>query len=349
MRKILHNDAQKYEIPMVLDGIKDYNDEIPSEYIVNRIKKFIKQFTDKKIYIKRDFSSGIPNSPVQSHVTVSEMYQETLYPYHSHDFYEVNVILKGKCIEYVNDTPVYLDSGDVLIMRPETVYHSFYSVKGTKALNILIEHELFNRIVNEIEKTVHTCFADFIKNHSYIILHGFELKELNYYIKPLPNKEKAGDSLSLFQRTALDNLASEYRLRMLILFMANKVLTKEAVYEFNEGKRVAAHSADTVVRYIKEHYTDINMEKLIKKFGYSERQLLRMVKNHTGNSFKTQVMLHRIQKARQLLEYTDLTVKEISEIIGYESPEYFCRLFKRETYRTPLEYRNELKAKNNEI
>ena len=101
------------------------------------------------------------------------------------------------------------------------------------------------------------------------------------------------------------------------------------------------------MRYIKEHYTDINMEKLIKKFGYSERQLLRMVKNHTGNSFKTQVMLHRIQKARQLLEYTDLTVKEIAEIIGYESPEYFCRLFKRETYRTPLEYRSELKSQNN--
>ena len=346
MRKILHNDAQTYEVPMVLEGIKDYNDEIPNEYIVNRIKKFIKQFTDKKIYIKRDFSSGIPNSPAQSHVTVSEMYQEKLYPYHTHDFYEVNVILKGKCIEYVNDTPVYLDSGDVLIMRPET-YHSFYSVKGTKALNILIEHELFNRIVNEIEKTAHTCFADFIKNHSYIILRSFEFKELNYYIKPLPNNTRNGDSISLFQRTALDNLAAEYQLRMLILFMANKVLTKEAVYEFNEGKRVAAHSADTVVRYIKEHYTDINMEKLIKKFGYSERQLLRMVKNHTGNSFKTQVMLHRIQKARQLLEYTDLTVKEIAEIIGYESPEYFCRLFKRETYRTPLEYRSELKAKNN--
>ena len=48
MRKILHNDAQTYEVPMVLEGIKDYNDEIPNEYIVNRIKKFIKQFTDKK-------------------------------------------------------------------------------------------------------------------------------------------------------------------------------------------------------------------------------------------------------------------------------------------------------------
>ncbi|MBQ8758117.1 MAG: helix-turn-helix transcriptional regulator, partial [Clostridia bacterium] len=200
----------------------------------------------------------------------------------------------------------------------------------------------FKKICAEFEQNFHSFFGEFLKNHNYCVIRGIASKNLRTHTDPI-KKMYYNDTIK--NSTPAENLYAEHQLRLLFLLLVRGVESGNAYYEFSDGKKVAAHSVDAVVRYIREHFTDITMEMLVKKFGYSERQLLRMIKHHTGNNFKTQVMYHRLQRARQLLESTDLSVKEISEIIGYESPEYFCRLFKRETYRTPLEYRAQMQKK----
>ena len=331
------------EKKLAIPGIKDYHDDIPNEYIIYEIKQHIKQLTDKKIFIKLDYDKGIPPKIENPSVFTSYMYPETLYFYHSHNYYEMNIILSGKCIEYIDNTPIFLETGDVLIMRPDTVYHSAYTVKGTNATNILIQHEVMKRIVSEFEKRTANVFSEFMKNHSYCIIKGFTTKELMNNLSPL---SKIYSNTSVRAVSPTEDLIAEHSFKLLLLSMQHKIDTGKAYCEYSDSKKVTVHSADTIVRYIKEHYTDITMDKLVKKFGYSERQLYRMVLNHTGNNFQTLVMYHKLQRARQLLEATELSVKEICEIIGYESPEYFCRIFKRETYRTPLQYRKEFAGLN---
>lgn len=47
----------------------------------------------------------------------------------------------------------------------------------------------------------------------------------------------------------------------------------------------------------------------------------------------------KAERARELLDSTELSIGEISDILGYESPSYFCRAFKREVGTTPTMYR----------
>lgn len=47
----------------------------------------------------------------------------------------------------------------------------------------------------------------------------------------------------------------------------------------------------------------------------------------------------RIEKSKELLESSPYNVSEIAEMVGYDNPLYFSRLFKRKTGVSPLQYR----------
>ncbi|MBP3742789.1 MAG: helix-turn-helix transcriptional regulator, partial [Treponema sp.] len=47
----------------------------------------------------------------------------------------------------------------------------------------------------------------------------------------------------------------------------------------------------------------------------------------------------RLEKARQLLESTDLSIKEITAEVGYNDQNYFSRIFKNKYGLSPKEYR----------
>ena len=51
----------------------------------------------------------------------------------------------------------------------------------------------------------------------------------------------------------------------------------------------------------------------------------------------------RITNAQVLLETTDYNVTEIGNIVGYDNPLYFSRIFKKQKGVSPSEYRVQLK------
>lgn len=64
--------------------------------------------------------------------------------------------------------------------------------------------------------------------------------------------------------------------------------------------------------------------------------LFRKVKGYTFKNYLTQL---RIEKAKQLLLNSSLTVSDISQLIGYDDSNYFSRVFKKVTGFPPSLYR----------
>ena len=56
-------------------------------------------------------------------------------------------------------------------------------------------------------------------------------------------------------------------------------------------------------------------------------------------SFSTFIKELRLKHAKSLLQFSAKPISEISEIVGYENPEHFCRTFKADVGITPKEYR----------
>lgn len=75
------------------------------------------------------------------------------------------------------------------------------------------------------------------------------------------------------------------------------------------------------------------------ELGISPNYLSRLLKTLTGQS--TQQLIHEklIEKAKEKLSTTDLSVSEIAYELGFEHPQSFTKLFKNKTRLSPLEFR----------
>lgn len=82
------------------------------------------------------------------------------------------------------------------------------------------------------------------------------------------------------------------------------------------------------------------VQYVAEKLNISPNYLSNLLKLHTGQS--TQQHLHNklIEKAKEKLSTTNLSVSEIAFEMGFEHPQSFSKLFKNKTNQSPLEFRN---------
>lgn len=92
--------------------------------------------------------------------------------------------------------------------------------------------------------------------------------------------------------------------------------------------------------YLKLNYAEnINLDFLETKFAVNKFSLCKQFKQETGESiinFLTQI---RINHARDFLENSVYPINTIAYKVGYDSPAYFSRVFKKVMGISPLEYR----------
>ncbi len=94
-----------------------------------------------------------------------------------------------------------------------------------------------------------------------------------------------------------------------------------------------------VLEYINRHLKDVKLEDVSKILGYSRTYSATWIKKYMENTFSAILKKCRCEKAAQLLLETDLSVKQIIELCGYENDSFFRKNFYAEFGKTPLEYR----------
>ena len=98
---------------------------------------------------------------------------------------------------------------------------------------------------------------------------------------------------------------------------------------------------ENIERYIREHYsTEISMQSVARAMNYSDAYFCKLFKQCFKVNFSAWLNEYRIDRAREMLQNTRLSVREVSTACGYSDANYFARVFKRVTGKTPSEYRN---------
>ncbi len=91
--------------------------------------------------------------------------------------------------------------------------------------------------------------------------------------------------------------------------------------------------------------TDFNVEMLVKEMGYSRTNLYKKFKEITGLSSSEFIRNIRLKRAVQLFEQSDLSVKEIMYMTGFNTSSYFAKCFKKQFGVKPSEYVRQSKVK----
>lgn len=94
--------------------------------------------------------------------------------------------------------------------------------------------------------------------------------------------------------------------------------------------------------YIDEHYaTPLTRESVAQAFYISPNYLSHLFQKTGAVGFNEYLTHTRLEHARQLLKGYDLKVKEVAHACGFVDSNYFCRLFRKNTERSPSEYRRQ--------
>ena len=104
----------------------------------------------------------------------------------------------------------------------------------------------------------------------------------------------------------------------------------------------------TRVENLLKHYYDGNdqnkglpsVKYLAEMVNLSPGYLGDLLKKESGMNAQEHIHNSVINRAKEILIGTDESVSEIACKLGFEYPQYFSRLFKAKTGKTPLEYRN---------
>ncbi|HEX9063305.1 MAG TPA: response regulator [Clostridia bacterium] len=124
---------------------------------------------------------------------------------------------------------------------------------------------------------------------------------------------------------------------------------KNSFLEYIKGmldivKKYELHQADSIVKktceYVLNHVEgEIKLENIALDVHVRSDYIGKLFKKKTGCNLNDYVTMVKMEHAKHLIKSGDLKNYEVSERLGYSSPDYFCRLFKNYTGLTPLEFR----------
>ncbi|CAH0532762.1 HTH-type transcriptional activator RhaR [Vibrio stylophorae] len=97
---------------------------------------------------------------------------------------------------------------------------------------------------------------------------------------------------------------------------------------------------DTVRDYLEHHYHEpLSRESVAEHFYVSPNYLSQLFQKESKHKFNEYLNHVRLERAKFLLKEYDMKVKEVAHRCGFSDSNYFCRVFRQQTARTPSQYR----------
>lgn len=96
---------------------------------------------------------------------------------------------------------------------------------------------------------------------------------------------------------------------------------------------------DQAARYIDEHYQEkLTLADIARELNISAGHLSITFKKYTGTTVSDYIANVKIHHAKELIDTHKYLMYEISDILGFDNPYYFSKVFKKVTGISPREH-----------
>ncbi len=258
---------------------------------------------------------------------------------HTHNFFEVVYVYDGSCTFFFDSEEKFLRTGDLCILAPESI-HYVKTSKDSLVLSINIRQSTFDKtfwgLLENNNLLTHFFMQSLYNRHTtnYLTFSISDFAQFNPLVQEIFDESNITDSYS-------NNITIS-----LVNFLFGKLLRNfgNTIHLYND---VSASMFDRefplMLRYIQANYTTTTLSSLSEVFHYSTVHISRMFKKNLNETFSTVLQTLKLEHAQVFLRDTDYTLAEITEMVGYKSPDHLSRAFKKKYALTPSEYRKTFK------
>lgn len=244
------------------------------------------------------------------------------------------------------------DSRDLLDFLKEAMSQNFAEIitveSGNKAYEELGKGRLPDIIVSDVNMP---------DGNGYALCKRLKESEKYSHIPVIlltarGDQQSQGDS---YRMGAEAFISKPFEIDTLLEVIRNNLKRKAEIrrrYLDNADKAVSEYGSDEenlilkLNKVIAEHISDpaLDQQLLCSELGMSRASLFNKMKAITGTGAKEYITKIRLEKAKNLIETTQLSIAEISEMTGFASQSYFSTAFKAYTGVSPSKYKQDIKS-----
>lgn len=286
----------------------------------------------------REENAFIGDDDIMAHIHVPYIYDGT----HTHDHFEINYVYYGQCTLQFGDREEILGEGSFFVLAPDSP-HNVFDEGDSIIISVIVRKSTFDTVFATFLRT-RDALAQFFKDSMYqskyrgcLIFNTCDSAAIRKYMQNL--------MLEFYMDDCYHNINA---VCMLSLIFSHIVRTNPdySIYcDFSDSSLGNLNFA-VLIQYIKQNYNTVNLSALSAHFHYSESFLSRLIQKKTGENFSTILKRIKMEHAKSLLESSDLSVKDISDLVGYESPNHFGRVFKRYYGITPAAFKKTVQSED---
>ena len=238
------------------------------------------------------------------------------YEIHFHDFYEIEFIISGKCIQYINGEPIECKPNSIIFLTP-TDMHSATVIEPIELINLNFDTNHIDsdlRLLCDKSMYCHNISDTFIS-----LLYDEYNSDLEYNL--------------LLQKHLLNCLIAQIVRHAII---CDKAINKNIPLE--------------IAKYIQMNYNkSITLDVLSASFGYTPNYLSNQFHKTIGKTIKQFILDTRLDHAAKFLLTTTNSVTDICFASGFTSLSNFLRAFKSKYNQSPNSYRKNPIISNNKF
>lgn len=241
---------------------------------------------------------------------------------HQHHRIEINYVKKGSCIIQLQNESISFKEDDLMIICPDVI-HSFQAGNdGCTLMQLEFLPEVFDDFTSVLavgESDLFTPLSLFSATNSVIkIVNNVRImRAIQRIVTELNTKKAYYDYLVLMYYAELLILIYRHMDEAYLPIGSNPAMTK-------------------AIRFIRENFKkEISIAQVADDAQISERYLRKIFAEHLNLAPIEYLNQIRINHAIELLRISELSIKEICYESGFQSPQYFSRIFKKQVGVNP--------------
>lgn len=249
---------------------------------------------------------------------------------HTHQFFEMIYVLEGTCTNIVGNSEIVMEENSLCIIPPLSA-HSIGVFEGCTIANILFKPAALDKdfeCVLSGGSPVAGLLSGKIPGNSCLFLPRTEKDGLSGTIENLILEGFSNDSMRYSMKKAL--------LLSLMISLSRLGSTEYVLYEDDCS---VSGIINEIRAYIEKNISSVNLSDAAENFHYSSPYLSKLVHKNAGVPFNALVRDMKMAMACELLTAGTMGISEISAYLGYETPAYFTRIFKKYTGMSPRAYK----------
>lgn len=255
---------------------------------------------------------------------------------HSHEKFELYYLVSG--IHFtksfmVEDRQYTLKAGDIILIPPWFSHKSECdNLASYDRIVLLFDQPLIKPLYGVFEQILPD--AGFLERERLFSMSPYGRSSLDVIMKAISNELSQRDSQYL---SMVSLMIAEVFITVLRYGAINGSL-------FAKRDQKNSTAMKDISEYINAHYNEpLSLSSLSAEFFMNASALSRSFKNAIGVTLTEYISQVRIERAKEIIEREEISIPNVAERVGINTPTYFTKIFRKYTGLTPIEYRRSIR------